>query len=54
MRALICNTFGAYDFDLVDSLCADEMAELAGSALWLRDEQARAVGKAGRKTKRRR
>ena len=54
MRAVICKTFGAYDFDRVDVLCADELAELAGAALWLRDEEARAVGKAGRKTKRRR
>jgi len=54
MRALVCNTFGAYDFDRVDSLCGDELAEVAGAALWLKDEEARAVGKAGRKGHRKR
>ena len=51
MRAVICKTFGAYDFDRVDVLCADELAELAGAALWLRDEEARAVQKTGRKAR---
>ncbi len=43
MRTLICHSFGAYDFEKVDDLSADEFAELAGAALWLRDEEAKAV-----------
>ena len=54
MRALVCNTFGAYDFDRVDALCGDELAEVAGAALWLKDEEARAVKSAGRKGRRKR
>ncbi len=41
MRALICNAFGAYSFEKVEGLCADEFAEVAGAALWLRDEEAK-------------
>ena len=43
MRALICNAFGAYDFPAVDNLVSDDLAEVAGAALWLKDEEARAV-----------
>ena len=53
MRALICSTFGAYDLPAVDGLCADEIAEVAGAALWLKDEEGRAAQKARAKGKRR-
>lgn len=53
MRALICSTFGSYDFERVDALCADEFAEVAGAALWLKDQEAKAVKQTGRKGKRR-
>ena len=53
MRALICSAFGAYDFPAVDALCADEIAEVAGAALWLKDEEQRAVEKTRGKTRRR-
>ena len=46
MRALICSTFGAYDFPAVDDLVSDDLAEVAGAALWLKDEEKRAVEKA--------
>jgi len=53
MRALVCHSFGAYDFEKVDRLCADEFAEVAGSALWLRDEEAKANKNLKRKGRRR-
>ena len=53
MRALICSTFGAYDLPAVDGLCADEIAEVAGAVLWLKDEEKRAVEKARGKARRR-
>ncbi len=52
MRAVICATFGSYSFQSVESLCADEFAEVAGAALWLKDEEAKAV-KVKRKGRRR-
>jgi len=54
MRALICHTFAGYDFDTVDELCADELAEVAGAALWVKEQEAKGVKKAGRKSGRRR
>ena len=53
MRALICTTFGAYDFPAVDDLVSDDLAEVAGAALWLKDEEARAAQKTRTKGKRR-
>ena len=53
MRALICHTFPAYHFDRVDDLVADEFAEVAGAALWVKDQEAKAVNAAGSKRKRR-
>jgi len=35
----------------VDGLCADELAEVAGAALWVQDEEARSVKSGGRKGK---
>ena len=52
MRALICHSFGAYDFDKVDGLCADAFAEVAGSALWLKDEEAKSMKNVKRKGRR--
>jgi len=49
MRAIICKEFGAYDFEKVEGLCADEFAEVAGSALWLKDEKAKKMKNAKRK-----
>ena len=49
MRALICHTFAGYDFDTVDDLCADDLAEVVGAALWVKDQEAKGVKKAGRK-----
>ena len=50
MRAVICNAFGAYDFEKVEGLCADEFAQVAGSALWIKDQEAKTLGKVkGRK-----
>jgi len=43
MRALACSTFGAYDFDKLDDLCAEEFAEVVGAALWLKDQEAKAA-----------
>ena len=54
MRALVCHTFAGYDFDAVDSMCADELAEAAGAALWVREQENKGVPKAGRKGSRRR
>ena len=56
MRALVCHTFAGYDFDAVDSMCADELAEAAGAALWVREQENKGVkrssspkvGKSGR------
>jgi len=53
MRALICSAFGAYDFAGVDDLVADELAEVAGAALWLKDEEARGLQKTRGKNRRR-
>ena len=53
MRALICTTFGAYDFPAVDDLVSDDLAEVAGAALWLKDEEARALPKTRGKSRRR-
>jgi len=49
MRALVCHTFARYDFDTVDGLCADDLAEVVGAALWVKDQEARGVKNAGRK-----
>jgi len=54
MRAIICATFGAYDFDKVEGFCADEFAEVAGAALWLKDQEVKAVNGMKRKGSRRR
>ena len=53
MRAIICSAFSAYTFEKVEGLCADEFAELAGAALWLRDEEAKAAKAIKKKGKRR-
>jgi len=53
MRAIICATFGSYSFQSVDSLCADEFAEAAGAALWLKDQEQKAVNQKKRKGRRR-
>lgn len=52
LRALICTSFGAYSFAALDGLCLDEWVELAGAALWLRDQEAQAQGAKGRKGRR--
>ena len=49
LRALVCHTFASYDFGSVDELCADELAEVAGAALWVKDQEARSVKNAGHK-----
>jgi len=48
MRAIICATFPGYHFDSVDELCADDLAEVAGAALWVREQENKGVKKAGR------
>lgn len=53
MRALICSVFGAYTFERVDALCADELAEIVGGALWLKDEEAEANRRASSRGRRR-
>jgi hypothetical protein len=53
MRALICHTFAGYDFDKVGDLVADDFAEVAGAALWVKDQEAKAATSLGRKGKRR-
>ena len=53
MQALICATFGAYTLHSVEELCADEFAEVAGAALWLRDQEAKATQSLTRKGSRR-
>lgn len=53
MRALICHTFSRYDFGQVDDLVADDFAEVAGAALWIKDQEAKATSNLGRKGKRR-
>ena len=53
MRALICHTFPRYDFQAVDDLVADDFAEVAGAALWVKEQEAKAVSSVGRKGKRR-
>ena len=52
MRALICNVFGAYSFTKIEGLCADEFAEVAGAALWLKDQEAKSLSGAKRKGRR--
>jgi hypothetical protein len=49
MRALACSVFPAYDFPRVDEMCPDELAEVVGAALWLKDEEAKAVKKPPRR-----
>ena len=53
LRALVCQTFGGYDFGKLEGLTADEIAEVAGAALWLKDEEAKAVKQTRGKGKRR-
>jgi hypothetical protein len=53
MRALICHTFPGYDFERVDDLVADDFAEVAGAALWVKEQEAKAASSLGRKGKRR-
>jgi hypothetical protein len=52
MRAIICATFGGYNLNNLEDLCADEFAEVAGAALWLKDQESKAVSQ-HRKGKRR-
>jgi len=47
MRALICHTFAGYDFEAVDDLVADDFAEVAGAALWVKDQEAKAMSQSG-------
>jgi len=49
MRALVCHTFAGYDFDAVDDMCADDLAEVVGGALWVKDQEAKATKQTGRK-----
>ena len=53
MRALICHTFPGYDFTQVDDLVADDFAEVAGAALWVKDQEAKAMSSGNSKRKRR-
>jgi hypothetical protein len=51
MRAVVASRFSAYSFIDIDRLLMDDLIELYTSALWLAEEEAKAVkgkGKRGR------
>jgi hypothetical protein len=52
MRAIVCSTFGAYSFEDVDELVLDDLAQIAGAALWLKEEESKgAKGSGGKRSR---
>ena len=49
MRAVICKTFPAYTFEMVDRLSLERVIEIYTSAEWMAEEEKRLVDKATRK-----
>jgi len=49
MRAVICKTFPAYTFEMVDALPMERVVEIYSSAEWIAEEEKRLVNKASRK-----
>ncbi len=50
MRAIVCSTFGAYSFEDVDELVLDDLAKIAGAALWLKEEEAKGSQRKGKRS----
>jgi len=51
MRAVICKTFPAYTFEMVDRLPLHRVIEIYTSAEWMAEEEKRLVDKASRKSR---
>ena len=49
MRAVICRTFPAYTFEMVDRLPLERVIEIYASAEWLAEEEKKLVDKAARR-----
>jgi len=49
MRSVICKTFPAYTFEMVDRLSLERVVEIYTSAEWMAEEEKRLVDKASRK-----
>ena len=49
MRAVICKTFPAYTFEMVDRMPLDRVIEIYSSAEWLAEEEKKLVDKATRR-----
>ncbi len=51
MRAVICKTFPAYTFEMVDRMPLDRVIEIYSSAEWLAEEEKKLVDRATRRRK---
>ena len=49
MRAVICKTFPAYTFEMVDRMPLQRVIEIYSSAEWLAEEEKKLVDKATRR-----
>jgi len=49
MRAVICKTFPAYTFKMIDQMSLQSVIEIYTSAEWMAEEEKRLVDKASRK-----
>ena len=49
MRAVICKTFPAYNFEMVDRLPLERVIEVYASAEWLAEEEKKLVDKAAQR-----
>ena len=49
MRAVICKTFSAYTFDIVDRMPMTRVIEIYSSAEWLAEEEKKLIDKTSRR-----
>jgi len=49
MRAVICKTFPAYTFEMIDGMSLERVVEIYSSAEWMAEEEKRLIDKAARK-----
>jgi hypothetical protein len=49
---VICATFGGYDFEKLDGLILEDLAEVGGAALWFREEETKAAAGKGKRHRR--
>ncbi len=48
MRAVICKTFPAYTFEMIDKMPLDRVIEIYSSAEWMAEEEKRLVDRASK------